>query len=65
MSRLFMLILSIAIGTLAGIGVIIALVMGYDTYMGIIVSAAAGAILAFPASWIVARQIEASDPGDF
>ncbi|THH35181.1 CTP synthetase [Aliishimia ponticola] len=54
-----MLVLHIFIGsTLAGSGVIIALVSGYATLMPILVAAVLGFILAFPASWFVAKQID-------
>ena len=64
MSRLFMLLLSISVGTLAGIGVIVALVMGYYDWKAILVSAAIGAVIAVPVTWVVAKRIEASDPND-
>ncbi len=43
--------------TLAGIGVIAALVSGYDTLNGVLIAAAAGFILSLPVTWIVARQL--------
>ena len=53
------LLLFIVIGvTLAGIGVVIALSMGWYDTMPIIATAAAGAIIAVPLSWYVARQIK-------
>lgn len=57
MQRLFLLILSIAMGTLAGVGVIVVLVMGYVSLMPILVGAGIGAVAAVPVSWLVARQI--------
>lgn len=63
MDRLFLLLLSISMGTLAGIGVVIVLVMGYFSTMPILVSAAIGAVLAIPVTWLVARQIRASEAG--
>jgi hypothetical protein len=53
-----MMILYSMIGTaLAGSAVVAALTMGHDTLQPILVAAAAGAILALPVSWYVARQI--------
>lgn len=57
MSRLFLLILTIVVGTCAGIGVIVALVMGYYTAWAIIVSAGIGAVVGVIVSWFVTRQI--------
>ncbi|MDO5632603.1 MAG: hypothetical protein Q4G22_12295 [Paracoccus sp. (in: a-proteobacteria)] len=62
MPRLFLLILSIAMGTLAGIGVIVVLVAGLTGGWPIIAGAAAGAVLSVPVSWFVAKQIVASEP---
>lgn len=61
MSRLFMLLLSLTMGTLAGIGVIVVLVMGYFTVTAILVGAGLGAVLSLPITWYVARQIERND----
>lgn len=53
-----MVILHVFIGsTLAGSFVIGALAMGYDTLTPILVTAAAGFVVAFPVSWIVAKQL--------
>ena len=62
MDRLFLLMLTLTVATLAGIGVIVALVMGYYSFAGIIVSAGIGAVLGGPAAWFVARAIRQSDP---
>ena len=43
--------------TIAGTAVIVALVMGYDTGAGIVSAAALGFVLAFPASWLIARKL--------
>lgn len=64
MPRIFMLLLSISVGTLAGIGVIIALTMGYYSWKPMLVAAAIGAVGAIPISWLVARRIQATDPQD-
>ncbi len=53
-----MVILHVFIGsTLAGSFVIAALAMGHDTLAPILISAAAGFAVAFPVSWIVAKQL--------
>lgn len=64
MPRLFMLLLSISVATLAGIGVIIALTLGYYTTKAILLSAAIGAVGAVPISWLVAKRIQQTDPQD-
>lgn len=64
MQRLFMLLLSISVGTMAGIGVIIALVMGHYSWQAILIAAAIGAVLALPLTWVAAKQIQAADPTD-
>lgn len=52
------LILHIFIGsTLAGSFIIAALVMGYATGAPLIIAAAIGFLVAFPAAWLVARAI--------
>lgn len=60
MLRLAMLMYSILGATFAGIGVVIALTMGLYAVMPIAGAAAAGAVLALPASWLVARQLQAA-----
>ena len=57
MSRLFMLLLSISMSTMAGIGVVIVLVLGQDRLWPILAAAAAGAALSLPITWFVARRI--------
>ena len=53
-----MVILHVFIGsTLAGSFVIASLAMGYDTLAPILITAAAGFVVAFPVSWIVAKQL--------
>lgn len=64
MPRLFMLLLSISVGTLAGIGVIVALTLGYYRWQPMLLAAAIGAVAAFPITWFVARRIQATDPAD-
>ena len=51
-------ILHLFIGsTLAGSGVIAALVMGHDTLIPILIAAAIGFVAAFPVTWIVTRKL--------
>ena len=57
MTRLTMILFSMIGTALAGSGVIAALTAGYDTLNPILISAAAGALLALPVSWRVAKQI--------
>jgi hypothetical protein len=57
MFRLFSLIFSIAGATCAGIGVVIALVIGQDTLTPILAWAAGGAVIGVVASWVVAKKI--------
>ncbi|MEZ5724492.1 hypothetical protein [uncultured Paracoccus sp.] len=61
MTRLFFLLLSLIMTTLAGIGVIAVLVMGFETATAIIAAAAIGAVIAVPVAWLVARKLENLD----
>lgn len=61
MPRLFMLLLSLAMGTMAGIGVVIVLVLGYVSLWPILIAAAIGAILSIPVTWIITRRIVGDD----
>jgi hypothetical protein len=54
-----MILYSLIGTTLAGSGVVVALVAGYDTLPGILWAAALGAVLAVPVSLEVARRITA------
>ena len=55
------LLLHIFIGsTLAGTGVIVALVIGKDTLMPILLSALIGFVLSIPASLLIARHLSDS-----
>ena len=58
MSRLFMVLFSIAFTTLAGIGVVVVLVMGRYDVASIAGAALAGGIAALPVTWLVARRLE-------
>jgi hypothetical protein len=55
--RLTMVLYSMIGTAMAGSGVIAVLTMGYDTLWPILGAAAAGAVLALPISWLVAREI--------
>ncbi len=57
MTRLFLVIFSIVGVTGAGIGVVAALVMGFDTVSGILISAALGTLIGAPASWLISKQL--------
>jgi preprotein translocase subunit SecF len=56
--RLMMILFSMIGTTLAGIGVVAVLTMGTNSWQTILGAALVGAIVALPASWYVARQIE-------
>ena len=58
MLRLTMLIYSIAGTTMAGIGVVVAVTLNRYDMASIIIAAAVGAVLALPASWLVAKKLE-------
>jgi hypothetical protein len=56
--RLMMVLYSMIATAMAGSGVIAVLSAGYDTLWPILMAAAAGAVLALPVSWAIAKQIE-------
>lgn len=56
--RLMMVLYSMIATALAGSAVIAVLSAGYDTLWPIVIAAAAGAVLALPVAWAVAKQIE-------
>lgn len=58
MSRIFMLMFSIAFPTLAGIGVVVVLVMGRYDVASIVGAAVVGGIAALPVTWLVARRLK-------
>lgn len=58
MGRLAMILFSMIATTLAGIGVIVALVSGMDTLRPILIAAAIGFVVAIPVTYIVSRKIE-------
>ena len=57
MTRLALVIFSIASVTMMGIAVVVALVAGQDTLVPIVVAAAVGLVASGPVSWMVARQL--------
>lgn len=60
MLRLTMLMYSIVGSTLAGIGVIAVLSMGWYDVPSILTGAVLGAVLGVPASWLVARALQSA-----
>lgn len=57
MTRLTMILYSMIGTTLAGSAIVVALVTGNDTLQPILMAAAAGAVVALPVSWWVAKQL--------
>ena len=57
MMRLLMVIYSLAATVLVGAGVTFVLVMGWVSLPAILISAAIGAVLALPVSYLVTRAI--------
>ena len=43
--------------TLAGVGVIAALVTGQDTLQPILIAAALGYLISFPISWVISKKL--------
>lgn len=64
MSRLFLFVAMMSVPTLAGVGVIIMLALGYYDWRPMLAAAAIGAVEGFPVAWLVARRIQATDPKD-
>jgi len=60
MHRLAGILFSLISTTLAGTAIVISLVMGHDTLQPIVIAAALGFAAAFPATWVVTRQIMAA-----
>ncbi|MDP1669965.1 hypothetical protein [Phaeovulum sp.] len=60
MFRLASLIYAVAGPTLAGILIVVALSAGRDGLNAILYAAAIGAVLALPASWLVAKKMLAT-----
>lgn len=60
MFRLAMALFSMVATTLAGMGVIAALVAGYSTLIPILISAGAGFLVAIPVTWMIAKGIYTS-----
>lgn len=58
MARLTMILYPLVATALAGIGVIAALGMGYMALQPILLGAGAGAVVALPVSWRVAKALE-------
>jgi len=57
MSHLTLTTLSLIAPTLAGVGLVIALVSGVTSLAELLAAAGAGIVLAIPASWAIARAL--------
>jgi hypothetical protein len=57
MFRLASILYSLISTSLAGTGIIAVLVAGFVSVQAILAAAVAGAVLALPVSWIVAKQM--------
>lgn len=57
--RLMMILYSMIGTALAGSAVVVVLTLGHVSLWPIVIAAAAGAAVALPVSWLVARQISA------
>lgn len=57
MTRLMMILFSMASATLIGVGIVIALTMGLGTLRPNLIAAALGFLLAIPVSGLVARGL--------
>lgn len=57
MIRLFLIIYTLAATTLAGSAIVAALTVGRVDALSIIVAAVAGAVVALPVSWFVAKAL--------
>jgi hypothetical protein len=60
MLRLSLLLYSIVGSTLAGVGVIAVLTLGWYDVPSILTGAVVGAVLGVPASWMVARTLQSA-----
>lgn len=63
MFRLTMVLMAVIGTTLMGIGVTAVLAMGLPGWKPLALAALAGAVVSFPASWLVAKQILAKTSG--
>jgi hypothetical protein len=57
MPVLFPHVLAMILPTLAGVGVVVALVAGVGSFLALIGAAVAGALGALALSWVIAREI--------
>ena len=64
MSRLFLFLAMMSVPTLAGVGVIIMLTLGYYDWRAMLSAAVVGAVGGFPVAWLVAKRIQATDAKD-
>ena len=58
MLRIASLIYTMASATIMGIFIVIALASGFDTLEYVVIAAVAGAIVAFPVSYFIAKAIK-------
>jgi preprotein translocase subunit SecF len=58
-----MILFSVISPTLMGVGMIFALVSGYDTLNPLLVAIAIGFVVSIPASWIIAKQVFSQNDG--
>jgi len=57
MLSLMMTLFSMIATTTMGIGIVIALTMGLDTWQPLVIAAAIGFVVAVPISWLVAKNL--------
>lgn len=57
MLRLFSILYAMIGTSVAGIAMVIALTAGYDTLYYIVASVIAGAVLAVPVTWVIAKKL--------
>ena len=57
MNRLMLILFTVISTTLMGVGMIVALTMGYDTLNPLLIAIAIGFVVSIPASWIITKQI--------
>lgn len=55
--RLMMTLFSMIATSLMGVGMVVALTMGYDTLNPLLIAIAIGFVVSIPVSWVIAKQI--------
>lgn len=61
MDRLLLLMMTVIVPSVAGMGVVAGLVLGMDDLRGVLLWAAGGAIVGLPVAWFVTRMIREND----